>query len=81
MALKKRLKHAEVLKSRLESALSSSKEQESLLREESTAIASNYELQLSMMTEHVANMNEKLTEKSDQIEGLKFELKGKKGKK
>ena len=75
------MKFSEGVKARLEGALSSSQETASALREESAAIASNYELQLSMMTEHVANMNEKLTEKSEQIEGLKYELKGKKGKK
>ncbi len=54
----------------------------SQLREEVGSTASNYEGQLGLMSEHVANMNDRLTSQSDQIETLKYELanKGSKGK-
>ena len=52
-----------------------------MLRDESTAIKSNYENQMSMMTEHVAVLNDKITAKSEEIETLKYELANKKGKK
>jgi len=40
--------------------------------------STNYESQLQVMTEHVANMNERLAQQTDEIERLKFELKRKK---
>ena len=61
--------------------LASAFEQTRILREESTAVTSNYESQLSMMSEHVAVMNEKISAKSEEIETLKFELANKKGRK
>lgn len=40
--------------------------------------STNYESQLAVMTEHVANMNERLAQQTDEIDRLKFELKRKK---
>jgi protein phosphatase 1 regulatory subunit 21 len=50
------------------------------LQEELTTTTTNYESQLSMMSEHLANMNEKLTVQKDEIDQLKYQLKNK-GKK
>jgi len=50
------------------------------LQEELHTTTTNYESQLSMMSEHLANMNEKLTVQKDEIDQLKYQLKNK-GKK
>ncbi|CAG2171491.1 unnamed protein product [Oppiella nova] len=41
------------------------------LREELATNVSNYEQQLSLMSEHLANMNDKLTAQTDEIDSLK----------
>ena len=51
------------------------------IKEEAKTTSTNYEDQLSMMSEHLANMNEKLTQQTDEIERLKYELANKKVKK
>jgi protein phosphatase 1 regulatory subunit 21 len=42
------------------------------LREELATNVSNYESQLSLMSEHLANMNDKLTQQKDEIDSLKI---------
>jgi len=44
------------------------------LKEEARTTSVNYEEQLSMMSEHLANMNDKLTTQTDEIERLHFEM-------
>ena len=44
------------------------------LKEEARTTSVNYEEQLSMMSEHLANMNDKLTMQTDEIERLHFEM-------
>ena len=44
------------------------------LKEEARTTSVNYEEQLSMMSEHLANMNDKLTRQTDEIERLHFEM-------
>ncbi|CAG7786527.1 unnamed protein product [Allacma fusca] len=44
------------------------------LQEELQLTKNNYETQLSTMTEHLANMNEKLTLQKDTIDDLKYQL-------
>ncbi len=66
---------------RAEERLRESQRAVALLRDEAGAAAANYEGQLGLMTEHVANMNDKLTSQSDEIESLKYELTSKNSKK
>ena len=82
-ALKRRFRAAERRKEKLTKELQIASEQIEILRSEVGNTASTYEGQLSLMSEHVANMNEKLTEQTDTIAGLRYELtnKGKKAKK
>lgn len=44
------------------------------LQEDKEAQEGNYKLQLSTMSEHLANMNEKLIQQTEEIQQLKFEL-------
>ena len=44
------------------------------LQDELQVTTRNYEGQLSMMSEHLAGMNEKLTTQADQINGLKYQI-------
>ncbi len=80
-AHRKRLKEAERRRLRALKDLESCKVENDKLREEVGVTSAGYEGQLGLMTEHVANMNDKLSAQTDEIERLKFELKGgKKGK-
>lgn len=45
------------------------------LQEELSTTSHNYELQLSTMSEHLANMNETLTKQCDEIHQLEYKLK------
>lgn len=47
------------------------------LQEELSTISQNYEVQLSMMSEHLASVNEKLTSQSEEIENLHYQLNNK----
>ena len=47
------------------------------LQEEKEIEEGNYKLQLSTMSEHLANMNEKLVFQTEEIQQLKFELSNK----
>ncbi|MPC68937.1 Protein phosphatase 1 regulatory subunit 21 [Portunus trituberculatus] len=51
------------------------------LKEVLQTTSRNYEEQISTMSEHLADLNEKLTAQSELIEHLKFEAKSKKSKK
>jgi protein phosphatase 1 regulatory subunit 21 len=62
--------------------LTVAEEQLSSMREEMATATTNYEGQLAMMSEHVANMNDKLTRQTDEIDGLRYEVnQAKRGKK
>ncbi|XP_014218456.1 myosin heavy chain, clone 203 [Copidosoma floridanum] len=50
------------------------------LQEDKEIQEGNYKLQLSTMSEHLANMNEKLIRQTEEIQQLKFELSTKNGK-
>ncbi|XP_014226544.1 protein phosphatase 1 regulatory subunit 21 [Trichogramma pretiosum] len=50
------------------------------LQQEMEQQEANYKLQLNTMSEHLANMNEKLINQTDEIQRLKFELSNKNGK-
>lgn len=45
-----------------------------LHQDESSTTSKNYENQLSMMSDHLAGMNEKLTQQKDEIDDLKTQL-------
>ena len=45
------------------------------LRGDVDSTSTNYESQLAVMTEHVAAMNERLAQQTDEIDRLKFQLK------
>lgn len=47
------------------------------LQEELSTISQNYEVQLSMMSEHLASVNEKLTSQSEEIDSLHYQLNNK----
>ncbi|TRY62603.1 hypothetical protein TCAL_08211, partial [Tigriopus californicus] len=82
VALERRYRSAEKRREHLIEELRKAEAQTVVLKEEVDTTAANYEGQLSLMTEHVARMNEKLTMKTDEIDSLKYELshKGKKKK-
>lgn len=44
------------------------------LQEELSTISQNYEVQLRMMSDHLANVNEKLASQSEEIENLHYQL-------
>lgn len=47
------------------------------LREELSTVCQNYEVQLSMMSDHLASVNEKLAQQSEEIDNLKYQLNNK----
>jgi len=81
-ALTARLQFIKNEEQRLKREASTARLEENKVREEISDTKSNYENQLSVMTEHLANMNSKLAEQEDLITQLKYEQKsGKKVKK
>ena len=70
--LLKRLKLAEEHHTSLRTELSQSQNIVTELTEELQTTAQNYTQQLSAMSEHLANMNEMLAQKEDEIEQLKY---------
>lgn len=74
VALQKRLKGREKAKLKAEEELMIAEEQVRILRDEMGLTTSNYEGQLSLMSEHVASINDKIASQTDQIERLKYEL-------
>ena len=47
------------------------------LQEDLQTTTQNYETQLSIMSEHLANMNDKLTVQRDEIDQLKYQMSNK----
>jgi protein phosphatase 1 regulatory subunit 21 len=80
MSLHERLQLAVEQKSLTEQQMSVSGHALEKLQGELLTTTTNYETQLSMMSEHLANMNEKLTVQKDEIDQLNYQLKSK-GKK
>jgi hypothetical protein len=80
VSLQKRIRSAERRKARCEDDLKLAMEQVDLLKEENETTANSYDGQLRMMSEHVANMNEKLSSQTDEIQSLKYELLNKRKK-
>ncbi|OWF50404.1 protein phosphatase 1 regulatory subunit 21-like isoform X2 [Mizuhopecten yessoensis] len=70
-ALHKQLQIAEKSKTRCEEELKDSSQFLAQLKDELQTTTKSYEGQLSMMSEHLASMNEKLAEQKDEIDELK----------
>ncbi|XP_049863746.1 protein phosphatase 1 regulatory subunit 21 [Schistocerca gregaria] len=73
-ALQRRLEHCVTGRKEAEAALQESQESLARLQEELHTTTRNYEMQLSIMSEHLANMNECLAVQRDEIDQLKFQL-------
>lgn len=73
-AVQKRLIFAEKAKATIQEQLRKANEAIANLKEELHTTTNNYKVQLSTMSEHLANMNEKLTAQKDEIDDLKFAL-------
>ncbi|XP_059478249.1 protein phosphatase 1 regulatory subunit 21 [Neocloeon triangulifer] len=80
MSLHERLQVAVEQRNLMEQQMNAAKMCLDKLQEELHTTTTNYESQLSMMSEHLANMNEKLAVQKDEIDQLKFQFKNK-GKK
>lgn len=78
-ALYRRMKQTEKTKQELAKSLKTASAKVSQLEDEVETIKRSYETQLSMMSDHLCGMNEKLTSQQDEIEALKSG-KTKKGK-
>ena len=78
LALQKRIRFWEKAKTKAQNDLKEAKTQIEAITEEAKTTSLNYENQLSLMSEHLANMNDKLTVQTDEIERLKYELTNKK---
>lgn len=78
-ALYRRMKQTEKTKQELAKNLKTATSKVSQLEDEVETIKRSYETQLSMMSDHLCGMNEKLTSQQDEIEALKSG-KTKKGK-
>ncbi|XP_069115065.1 protein phosphatase 1 regulatory subunit 21-like [Argopecten irradians] len=70
-ALHKQLQIAEKCKTRCEDELKDSSQLLAQLRDELQTTTKSYEGQLSMMSEHLASMNEKLAQQKDEIDELR----------
>ncbi|XP_022101268.1 protein phosphatase 1 regulatory subunit 21-like [Acanthaster planci] len=80
-ALQKRLALAEKAKEKHVEELQTAHKNVTQLQDELQTTTRSYESQLSMMSEHLCSMNEKLTAQKDQIDALKLAAKpNKKGK-
>jgi len=78
LALQKRLQYWEKCKNKAQEALKSAQNVIKDLKDDAKTTSLNYEDQLSLMSEHLANMNDRLTNQTDEIERLKYELSNKK---
>lgn len=58
----------------LEASVKQTQDTVARLQEELTTTTSNYELQLSSLSEHMANMNDKLAAQQEEIEVLNYQL-------
>ena len=78
VSLKKKIQYYERCRNRAANQLESAEKAIEDLKEDAKTTSLNYEEQLSMMSEHLANMNDKLTRQTDEIERLHFDLGNKK---
>ncbi|XP_072168394.1 protein phosphatase 1 regulatory subunit 21-like [Diadema setosum] len=74
-ALKKRLSLSEKAKERHVEELKSAQQTITQMKDELQTTTKNYESQLSMMSDHLCSMNEKLTSQKDEIDSLKLSMK------
>lgn len=72
---------SELKRKKCESALTEAFSNCSILQKDKEIQEGNYKTQLSTMSEHLANMNEKLISQTEEIQQLKFELANKNNKK
>ncbi|CAH1263624.1 PPP1R21 [Branchiostoma lanceolatum] len=81
-ALQQRLGLAEKAKEKFQEELQTAQQKIAQLQDELTTTTSNYESQLSMMSEHLCSMNDKLTQQRDEIDALKLsnKVEARKGK-
>ncbi len=73
-ALKKRLCLLEAERKTLAEKVEEDRDREAQLREELQTTSWNYEGQLSLMSEHLAQLNDRLTRQTDEIEELRGEV-------
>lgn len=74
LSLQKRVQFWEKAKKKAMNELKEAQNNIEEMREEAKLTSVNYEDQLSMMSEHLANMNDKLTSQTDEIQRLKYEI-------
>ncbi|CAG0916752.1 unnamed protein product [Notodromas monacha] len=72
--LRERLLLCEVERKTLEEKVEEDREHKAQLREELDTTSKNYEDQLSLMSEHLAQLNDRLTRQTDEIEELRAEM-------
>lgn len=72
---------SELKREKCESALSEAISNCNILQKDKEIQEGNYKTQLSTMSEHLANMNDKLISQTEEIQQLKFELANKSSKK
>ncbi|XP_045621912.1 protein phosphatase 1 regulatory subunit 21 [Procambarus clarkii] len=80
-SLMRRLVVSEEKRSSCDQEIDNQRETVNQLKETLQTTSRNYEEQISTMSEHLADLNEKITAQSELIEHLKYEVKNKKGKK
>ncbi|XP_052106743.1 protein phosphatase 1 regulatory subunit 21-like [Mytilus californianus] len=80
-ALHKQLQIADKTKYRAEDELKDTAQSLAQLKDEYQTTTKSYEGQLSMMSEHLAGLNEKLTQQKDEIDELRTQVSSKSGKK
>lgn len=68
---------AEQSREKSEAALSEALSNWHIIQDDKDLQEGNYKSQLSSMSEHLANMNEKLIQQTEEIQRLKFELSAK----
>ena len=73
-----RVQYWEKCKARAEGNLQMAQNDIKSLKEDANTTSLNYEDQLSLMSEHLANMNDRLTNQTDEIDRLKYEIANKK---
>ncbi|XP_063418606.1 protein phosphatase 1 regulatory subunit 21-like [Mytilus trossulus] len=80
-ALHKQLQISDKTKYRAEDELKDTAQSLAQLKDEYQTTTKSYEGQLSMMSEHLAGLNEKLTQQKDEIDELRAQASSKSGKK
>ncbi|XP_064622377.1 protein phosphatase 1 regulatory subunit 21-like [Lineus longissimus] len=76
-ALHKRLSIAEKVKSRLQEEVDTANQLNAQLKDELQTTTKSYESHLSLMSEHIASMNDKLAQQGEEIDSLKMQLNAK----